>query len=59
MRLTVGDGGIKAKLLVQVTYDAMMIGIELKPGVHSGTIGKSIMTDLFKSRVTKFRRIHP
>ncbi|WP_375327050.1 type I methionyl aminopeptidase [Candidatus Tisiphia endosymbiont of Nemotelus uliginosus] len=39
----VGDVSIKAKRLIQVTYNAMMIGIELvKPGVHLGTIGNAI-----------------
>ncbi|KAJ6644838.1 Methionine aminopeptidase [Pseudolycoriella hygida] len=39
----VGDVGIKAKRLIQVTYDAMMIGIELvKPGIHLGDIGHAI-----------------
>lgn len=39
----VGDVGIKQKRLVQVTYEAMMIGIEMvKPGVRLGDIGHAI-----------------
>lgn len=39
----VGNPGIKAKRLCQVTYDAMMIGIEMvKPGVHLSDIGSAI-----------------
>ena len=39
----VGDVGIKQKRLVQVTYEAMMIGIEMvKPGVQLGDIGSAI-----------------
>lgn len=39
----VGDVAIKPKRLIQVTYDAMMIGIEIvKPGVHLGDIGNAI-----------------
>lgn len=41
----VGDVPIKAKRLVQVTYDAMMLGIEkVKPGVHLSDIGNIIQT---------------
>ncbi|NRB11237.1 MAG: type I methionyl aminopeptidase [Rickettsiaceae bacterium] len=39
----VGDIGIKQKRLTEVTYNAMMQGIELvKPGVHLGDIGHAI-----------------
>ena len=39
----VGAPSIKAKRLVQVTYDAMMIGINMvKPGVRLGDIGHAI-----------------
>lgn len=39
----VGNPSIKAKRLCQITYDAMMIGIEVvKPGVHFGDIGHAI-----------------
>ncbi len=38
-----GDPGVKAKRLTQVTYDAMMIGIDMvKPGVRLGDIGHAI-----------------
>lgn len=41
----VGEPSIKAKRLTQVTYDSMMIGIEMvKPGVHLGDIGNAIQT---------------
>lgn len=41
----VGDVGIKAKRLVQVTYDCMMLGIEqVKPGARLGDIGYAIQT---------------
>lgn len=39
----VGDMAIKPKRLIQVTYDAMMTGIEkIKPGVRFGDIGHAI-----------------
>lgn len=39
----VGETGIKQKRLIQVTYEAMMIGIEMvKPGVRLGDIGHAI-----------------
>ena len=39
----VGEPSIKAKRLCQVTYDAMMMGIEqIKPGVKLGKIGNTI-----------------
>ena len=38
-----GDAPIKAKRLTQVTYEAMMKGIEqVKPGAHLGDIGNAI-----------------
>lgn len=41
----VGDVPIKAKRLTQVTYDAMMLGIEqVKPGATTGDIGHAIQT---------------
>jgi methionyl aminopeptidase len=41
----VGDVSIKAKRLCQVTYDAMMLGIEqVKPGAFLGDIGYAIQT---------------
>ncbi len=39
----VGNPSIKARRLVDVTYEAMMIGIEqVKPGAHVGDIGHAI-----------------
>ena len=36
---------VKARRLVEVTYDAMMLGIEaIRPGVHLGAIGHAIQT---------------
>lgn len=41
----VGDVGIKQKKLVQITYDAMMRGIEqVRPGAYLGDIGYAIQT---------------
>tara|TARA_B110000503_G_scaffold7870_1_gene10698 strand:- start:4338 stop:5132 length:795 start_codon:yes stop_codon:yes gene_type:complete len=41
----VGEVAVKPKRLIQVTYDAMMLGIEkVKPGVHIGDIGYAIQT---------------
>ncbi len=41
----VGKPSIKAKRLCQVTYDAMMLGIEqVKPGAKVGDIGNAIQT---------------
>jgi len=42
----VGDKvSVKARRLVDVTYDAMMLGIaEVRPGVHLGAIGYAIQT---------------
>jgi len=41
----VGEVAVKPKRLIQVTYDAMMIGIEkVKPGAHIGDIGHAIQT---------------
>ncbi len=41
----VGEPPIKAKRLTQVTYDAMMLGIEqIKPGAMTGDIGNAIQT---------------
>ena len=40
---TVGDAGVKAKKLIDVTYDAMMRGIAaVKPGATLGDIGHAI-----------------
>lgn len=41
----VGEVPTKAKRLIQVTYDAMMLGIEqVKPGATTGDIGHAIQT---------------
>lgn len=41
----VGDVPIRAQRLIQVTYDAMMLGIEqIKPGKTTGDIGHAIQT---------------
>lgn len=41
----VGDVSTKAKRLTQITYDAMMLGIEqVKPGATTGDIGHAIQT---------------
>ncbi len=41
----VGDVSVKAKRLIQVTYDCMMFGIDkVKPGAHVGDIGYAIQT---------------
>ncbi len=41
----VGDVSTKAKRLIQVTHDAMMLGIEqVKPGATTGDIGHAIQT---------------
>jgi methionyl aminopeptidase len=41
----VGDVGVKARRLVEVTYDAMMRGIEtVKPGATLGDVGHAIQT---------------
>ena len=40
-----GDVGVKARKLVDVTYDALMIGVNMvKPGVTLGDIGHAIQT---------------
>ena len=40
-----GDVGVKARKLVEVTYDALMIGIDqVKPGATLGDIGHAIQT---------------
>lgn len=41
----IGKPSIKAKRLVEATYDALMLGIEqIKPGAHVGDIGHVIQT---------------
>lgn len=40
-----GDVGVKARKLVEVTYDALMIGIaQVKPGATLGDVGHAIQT---------------
>lgn len=52
----VGDVGIKQKRLVQVTYEAMMIGIEMvKPGVQLGDIGSAIQKHAEKHKYSVVR----
>lgn len=52
----VGDMGVKQKRLIQVTYDAMMLGIEqVKPGVHIGDIGHAIQTYVEKHNYSVVR----
>jgi methionyl aminopeptidase len=47
----VGDVGIKAKRLVDVTYECLMLGIEqAKPGNHLGDIGHAIQRHAEKHR---------
>jgi methionyl aminopeptidase len=47
----VGDVPIKARRLVEVTYEALMLGIEqAKPGNHMGDIGFAIQTYAEKHR---------
>ncbi len=52
----VGDVGVKQKRLVQVTYEAMMIGIEMvKPGVQLGDIGSAIQKHAEKHKYSVVR----
>jgi methionyl aminopeptidase len=47
----VGDVPVKAKRLVDITYECMMIGIaEAKPGNHLGDIGAAIQAHAEKNR---------
>ncbi|HEU4958842.1 MAG TPA: type I methionyl aminopeptidase [Sphingomonas sp.] len=47
----VGDVGVKARRLVDVTYDCLMIGIEqARPGNHLGDIGHAIQRHAEKHR---------
>ncbi|MGL4963841.1 MAG: type I methionyl aminopeptidase [Inquilinus sp.] len=40
-----GDAGVKARRLVDVTYDSMMAGIAaIRPGAHLGDVGHAIQT---------------
>ena len=52
----VGEPSIKAKRLCQVTYDAMMIGIEqVRPGATLGDIGHAIQTYVEKNNYSVVR----
>ena len=52
----VGEVGIKGKKLVQVTYEAMMVGIEMiKPGVQLGDIGHAIQKHAEKNNYSVVR----
>ena len=52
----VGEPAIKAKRLCQVTYDAMMLGIEkVKPGATLGDIGHAIQTYVEKHNYSVVR----
>lgn len=52
----VGEPSIKAKRLVNVTYEAMMIGIEMvKPGIHLGDIGHAIQEYVEKHKYSVVR----
>jgi methionyl aminopeptidase len=52
----VGDVGVKARRLVEVTYEAMMRGIEaVKPGATLGDIGHAIQTHAEAQRFSVVR----
>ncbi|WP_316354328.1 type I methionyl aminopeptidase [Candidatus Trichorickettsia mobilis] len=52
----VGNIGIKQKRLIQITYEAMMLGIEqVKPGVHLGDIGHAIQSYAEKNNYSVVR----
>jgi methionyl aminopeptidase len=52
----VGDVGVKQKRLIQVTYESMMIGIEMvKPGVRLGDIGHAIQKHAEKYKYSVVR----
>jgi methionyl aminopeptidase len=47
----VGDVGVKARRLVDITYECLMLGIEqARPGNHLGDIGHAIQTHAEKHR---------
>ena len=48
---TVGDPGVKARRLIDVTYECLMIGIEqARPGNHMGDVGHAIQAHAEKHR---------
>lgn len=52
----VGDVSVKPKRLIQVTYEAMMIGIEMvKPGVKLGDIGHAMQKHVEKHNYSVVR----
>jgi methionyl aminopeptidase len=52
----VGDVGIKASKLVQITYECLMLGIaQAKPGNHLGDIGHAIQTHAEAQRYSVVR----
>lgn len=52
----VGEVAIKPKRLIQVTYDAMMVGIEMvKPGIRLGDIGHAIQSYVEKHNYSVVR----
>lgn len=52
----VGDIGVKARRLTEVTYEAMMRGIEVvKPGATTGDIGHAIQSFVEKERFSVVR----
>ena len=52
----VGRPGVKAKRLVEVTYEALMLGVEaVRPGVTLGDIGHIIQTHVEKNRFSVVR----
>jgi len=52
----VGEVSIKPKRLIQVTYDAMMLGISIvKPGIYTGDIGNVIQTYVEKHNYSVVR----
>ena len=51
-----GDVGVKARRLCEITYDAMMLGIEaVKPGATTGDIGMAIQRLVEKERFSVVR----
>jgi methionyl aminopeptidase len=51
-----GDAGVKARRLTQVTYESMMIGIEMvKPGIRLGDIGHAIQKHAEKHKYSVVR----
>src|SRR3546814_12966574 len=51
-----GDVGVKARRICDITYEAMMRGIEVvKPGATTGDIGHAIQTFVAKERFSVVR----